>query len=110
MTREEIREGIDMRSPIPQAINRAFLHLLEDYRTYLAQPDPLRSTFVSLDEYLARGIASLMTDLHSQGVVIKVDRELPNWLMEGQEAFDTEQMGLRVKKAGYVAFAPLIKD
>ena len=40
--------------------------------------------------------------LRSQGVVRKVEGELPEWVMEGQEAFDGQQMARRFKEAGYV--------
>ncbi len=55
-------------------------------------------------------IQSLLDYLHSQGVVIKVERELPDWLMEGQIAFSTEDIAKRFEQAGYVATVPLIAN
>ena len=52
----------------------------------------------------------ILRDEHSQGVVIKAERELPGWLMEGQEAFGKEDIVDRFKKAGFVATEPLIKE
>lgn len=49
--------------------------------------------------------AYLKDALHSQGVVIKVDRELPNiQFIKGNRAFVRA-----VKEAGFVAVEPLIK-
>lgn len=48
--------------------------------------------------------------LHSQGVVIKVERELPDSLMAGQVAFDSDHMLERLNEAGFSAVATLIPD
>jgi len=113
--RSEIRKGIDMRAPIPQAINRAFLQILEDYRRYLKQPNPLAPTFVLLDEYLAQGITDLMIDLDSEGVVIKVEREEFDSICAYCEYLDTcLEVHCECDKfkleAGYATFEPLIEE
>ena len=64
----------------------------------------------SRTSYLAEGIINY---LHSQGVVIKVDRELPDnevWHKVERE-FEAYCAGRNdMLKAGYVAVEPLIKE
>ena len=59
---EEIREGIDMKAPIPQALNRVLLAFLADYNGYkigaLSKP---------LDFYIARAIKNAMYTIHDRG-------------------------------------------
>lgn len=50
----------------------------------------------------------ILSYLHSQGVVIKVDRELSDSLMEGQESFDRQTYKVMLEHEGYVAVEPLI--
>lgn len=64
----------------------------------------------------------ILSYLHSQGVVIKVDRELPEikpFIRNEWTAHDTQDecyqngqayMLMRLKEAGYVAVEPLIKE
>jgi len=49
----------------------------------------------------------LLAYLHSQGVVIKIDRELPDDLMEGQASFDKQTYTVMLKQSGYEAVEPL---
>ena len=48
--------------------------------------------------------------LASQGVAIKVEKEFPEHLMEGQAAYSSEDMARRIKESGYTAFEPLIEE
>jgi len=48
--------------------------------------------------------------LESRGVVIKVDRELPKHLMEGQEAYSSGDIVRRFRDADFVAVEPLIEE
>ena len=54
----------------------------------------------------------VLSYLHSQGVVIKVERELPKIVLPvegtGEEIFLTETIGGYYKRHGYVAVEPLI--
>jgi len=59
-------------------------------------------------------VVAIVTDIQefeaSKGVVIKVDRELPDSLMEGQESYDRQTYKDSLDRlAGYVAVEPLIK-
>ena len=49
-----------------------------------------------------------MQELSELGVVIKVERELPDWLMEGQIACDKPTYQEMLKRAGYVVTESLI--
>jgi len=106
MTKQErIREGIDMKSPIPQALNRVFLELLRDYEAYkLGQEGEV------LDTYIAKAITNAIYELHSQGVVKKVEKELPDCLMAGQISYDRQTYKDMLIKAGFVAVEPLIEE
>lgn len=66
-------------------------------------PNMLNRDIVSLADKILQGE-------YSQGVVIKVDRELPQHLMEGQEAYSSEDIKHRFAKAGYVVVESLINE
>jgi len=54
-------------------------------------------------------INKILSYLHSQGVVIRVDRELTKEVMYGQEAYAQEDIERFLREAGYVAVEPLIE-
>ena len=57
-------------------------------------------------------VNAILSYLHSQDVVIKVDRALPRWELEGIGSL-TENAIYRVAQkdmAGYVAVEPLVKE
>ena len=54
---------------------------------------------------------TIMAKEHYLGVVIRVDRELPDSLMEGQESYDRQTYKeMLEEQAGYVAVKPLIEE
>lgn len=112
MTKQEGMK-VNMRAPIPQAINKVLLELLSDYQDYLKQ-SPLGARYTSLDEYIAKAIRNVMYELHSQGVVIKVERELPptpqllTLSPAGRRLY--AEVGRYLLKAGYTAVEPLIEE
>ena len=89
MTKEKIREGID---------------------DIIRHWNPVASTSANWTP-LYGGITvgqDIVNLLDSQGLVRKVEGELPVWLMEGQESYSAEDMGERFKEAGYTLFERLI--
>jgi len=101
-----------MKSPVPQAINRGLLQLLGDYKAYL-ETDPLSPDFVILDEYITRAIVTTMHELQELGVVVRVDKELPESLRRvGYNFSEPDGYGDAQRdmlKAGYVAVEPLLE-
>ena len=82
MTKQEkIREGIDMKAPIPQALNGVLLDFLADYDGY-----KVGILSKHLDFYIARAIRNAMYALHSQGCRIRVKCPDCEWSQFGDEA------------------------
>ena len=74
--------------------------------------EPDEPEWAEMDEHKKTGYRNealnILSYLHSQGVVIKVDRELPDYLMEGQVACDKPTYQEMLRRAKYVAVEPLI--
>ena len=102
-----MREGIDMKAPIPQELNVVLLEFLNDYDKYKSVPDGLSADFVLLDEYIAKAITGIMVGLHSQGVVIKVDRGYID--CDGIGSMGVMSKDCVLLKAGYVPVVSLIE-
>ncbi len=64
---------------------------------------------------VGRAVSGIMAYLHSQGVVMKVDRELPEDWIKGLRGklnltdWDYEDLMLYLLRSGYVATEPLIE-
>lgn len=76
--------------------------------------DQLGLIFPISRDITTKATVELLKALHSQGVVIKVDRELPPLI--SRDMYDKKEIEIAIKqarlmlRAGYVAVEPLIKE
>lgn len=61
------------------------------------------------DAWASKYTNTLMSDLHSQGLVIKVNRALPDISYHSAYPENEEQYQQAMLKAGYVATEPLVE-
>ena len=94
-TREEIAEGIE--EILRQPIRIDFVN---------------RQKFTDIKRGRSERTVQILRYLHSQGVVIKVDKELPKrFLCAGRTSRESYKLGTEdMLVAGYVAVEPIIKE
>ena len=87
----------------------------EEFNPVVRKQEEIRGHLIELfeqtpaDEVAGNLVDAVLWVLNEDGVVIKTDRELPDYLMEGQEACDKPTYQEMLRRAGYVAVEPLVE-